>query len=153
MNTERDFESENGRSERDPRGRFLKGTSGNPEGRPRKPPPEPWSFQGSMTAALSEVVPVTGPDGTVEHQTIRDVLIRTLVRNAVKASAKDQVLILERLLKLDALNPAPEPEVVDEVWLPEEDRRLWEIANRWLEENGYPQCERPIRKDGGGQTR
>ena len=153
MNTERDFERENGRSERDERGRFRKGKSGNPEGRPRKPLPEPWSLQGSLTAALSEVVPVTGPDGAVEHLTIRDVLIRSFVRNTAKAKPRDQVVILERLHKLDALNPAPEPEVVDEVWLSEGDRQLMEIANRWLEENDCCQCERPIRKDGGSQTR
>jgi len=119
--------------QRDNRGRFLPGSTGNPSGRPRKPPKAPWSVAGALGDALRETIAVTtGQHGAVETLVLRDLLIKNLVRAALKAKAKDQMFIIERLLELGAFNATLEEEYEyehEEIFT-EEDKRLLEMIER-----------------------
>lgn len=122
--------------QRDNRGRFLPGSTGNPSGRPRKPPKAPWSVAGALADALRETIAVTtGQHGAVETLVLRDLLIKNLVRAALKAKAKDQMFIIERLLELGAFNGTSEEEDEYEEIFTEEDKRLLEI----IEHEVFPQ--------------
>lgn len=116
--------------QRDRRGRFRKGMSGNPNGRPPKPPAVPLSYERSFKVALGEVVPVTGLDGTVQLLTMRDLIIKTCIRNAVKAKPKDQLAMLERLARLSVLFPTEEEAEPNKDILLEEHRRILEMIER-----------------------
>lgn len=112
---------------RDRRGRFLKGRSGNWSGRPRKAPPEDWTLQRAFASALTQRVPVNGPDGPHEME-LRDLLVHTCVRTAVKGKLSDILRVLETARQHNAfehLNDAPE-----EGCFTEEHYRLLEIVER-----------------------
>jgi hypothetical protein len=128
---------------RDKCGRFASGSSGNPYGRPRKRRAPPWSLEDSFAAALAEVVAVAGADGSSQLLEMRELLIKSVVRGAVKAKPKDQLHILERLMKLNVLSEAAEDEE-DEGIFTEEDRRLLEIVRREYIEHNCCQCDKPI---------
>ena len=119
--------------QRDTRGRFLPGSTGNPSGRPRKPPKAPWSVPGALADVLRETVVVTtGQHGAVETLTFRDLLIKSLIRRALKAKPKDLLFIIERLLELGAFNTPleEEDEYEHEEIFTEEDKRLLEMIER-----------------------
>ncbi len=110
---------------RDLGGRFKKGVSGNPNGRPRKPPEPLWSFERSFRRELAEQVQVSGGDGRTEKIAIRDLLIKSLLRNAVKATPKEQLAMLGGMAKLNLLFPSDEEEQgSDDSLYTEEDRRI-----------------------------
>jgi hypothetical protein len=91
---------------------------------------------------LAELVPVTGPDGTAQLLALRDLLIKTLVRAAVKAKPRDQLAILERLVKLNVLVPTEAEQEPEGEIFTEEHRRIMEKMKRDFPELGS-QCHSP----------
>ena len=130
-----------GPARRDARGCFIRGASGNPHGRPVKLPPPAWSLPASFQAALDESASLRRPDGSIESISARDLLVKSVVHNGLKAKPKDQLYLLERLSQLGALEPVPE---VQERWPSEEDRRVLEIIERNLEPPLCTGCAKPI---------
>lgn len=125
------FDDENWSApQRDDRGRFRKGSSGNPDGRPRKRPEPEWSMEESFARALAQEVTVAGLHGSKQKMPIRDLLITSAVRDAVNANGKDKIYIIERLAKLQVLRP-PTPEEEEEIFT-EEDRRILQMVTREL---------------------
>lgn len=127
--------------QRDQRGRFKRGSSGNPRGRrPKRPDPE-WTVDECFARALAEEVTVSGPGRSQQKMAVRDLLITSAVRDAVKANVKDKIYIIERLAKLQFLKPPAgvEPEEI----FTEEDRRLLELVQREYIEHICCQCGKP----------
>lgn len=111
---------------RDARGRYVKGRSGNPDGRPRKQPAPPLTLGQVIARELSKQIAVND-NGTPEEMSFMEVLAATVVRQALKAKPKDQLHILERLAQLSSAAPSEDDE--EEIFT-EEDRRLLEIVQR-----------------------
>jgi hypothetical protein len=126
---------------RDARGRFRRGSTGNAKGRPPKQPEVPWELQRSIAEALTEKVIVT--EGSVKISLeMRDLLVKTLVRNAAKAKPTDLLRILGQLLTMGAFETVPS-EVKEDSIFTEEDRRLLEIIQKEIdacEENICDNC-------------
>ena len=98
---------------RDKTGRFVPGASGNPLGRPRKRPAPPWTFSSALANALVELVSVRGPDGSMQVMEARDLIVKTLVHNTVKAKPTDQTTIMQKWSSAGAFDQdltEPEPE-------------------------------------------
>lgn len=117
------------RPKRDERGRFAKGVSGNPAGRPRKQPELPWSIEQAFEVAFAEKITVRDRDGKPVCMPLRDLLVKTTVQDALKAKPKDKLMIVERLNKLGLLRaPIYESEPYD--IFTEEDRQFLEMVHR-----------------------
>ena len=114
---------------RDARGRFRAGCTGNPNGRPPKEIARPWSFAESVSRAFSEEIEIIDASGVRRRIELREALVKTFARGCLKVNAKDLLPMVERLLRLNALNPADEPEDEAEIFT-EEDRRLLEIIQK-----------------------
>ena len=111
---------------RDQYGRFIKGISGNPNGRPHKAPKRPWSLAQSLAEALDETVPVSDSGG-VSQMAMRDLIVKRAVRSVANATAKQIFEILDQLDRMGALQP---PDEHEESVFTEEDRRLLELVER-----------------------
>lgn len=131
--------------ERDRRGRFRKGSSGNPLGRPPKRPDPGWSVEEAFARALAEEVPVSGPAGSQRKMALRELLVKSAVRDALKANAKEKMYIIERLTKLQFLKPSAQEEEEDEIFT-EEHRRIMESIERDVLPHICCQCEKPVMK-------
>lgn len=129
--------------QRDDRGRFRKGSTGNPRGRPRKQPPSPWSLEESFARALAEEVPVSGPGGT-QKMPLRDVLITSALREAVNAKGRDKFYAFERLVKMNLLKAPPEEEQDEEEIYTEEDCRIIAAMSRALPPSICSGCSKPV---------
>lgn len=122
---------------RDANGRFLKGTSGNPLGRPRLPPAPTWTLVRALSLGLAEAVSARGADGSMQTIELRDLLVRNFLHGAVKAKPKDQLVIFDRLGQLGALEPIDAAND-DRDPYSEEDRRVLAFINAalWPETGG-----------------
>lgn len=72
---------------RDEHGRFMKGYTGNPDGRPRRKPKPPKSLAKCLAESLDKEVPVND-NGMPQVLTIRELLAEALLRAALKAKPK-----------------------------------------------------------------
>lgn len=136
-------EDEGAEPQRDERGRFKKGASGNPTGRPRKPPQPPWSLERSLKRELAERVPVALPDGTRQDVTMMDLIIKSVVRGAPKAKLTEQMKIFDWLAKQNVLGTFGEELDPKEELYSDEDRRLLDELSRSV----FPyccQCDKPV---------
>lgn len=115
--------------QRDERGRFKKGFTGNPDGRPRKQPKRPKSWAKCLAEAWEMEVAVND-NGTSQLLTFRELAARSIVRAAVTAKAKDMLQIAEHLER--AAETAADEEPEEEIFT-EEDRRLIEVIRRKYE--------------------
>ncbi len=125
--------------ERDKKGRFRKGTSGNPRGRPPAPPSKPRPLANCIAEMLSKEV-VVNDNGTEKTLAFRELLAEKLVRAAVHAKPKELIQIMQQLEKI-----AAQAILEEEEYAPiytDEDRRILEIINREVDENYYCNCER-----------
>ena len=114
---------------RDKTGRFVPGASGNPLGRPRKLPAPHWTFPGALADALVELVPVRGPDGSTQLMKARDLIVKSMVHNIVKAKPIDQMSIMQKWSSTGAFDPyknEPDPVSI----FSQEDLRLLEITRK-----------------------
>lgn len=124
------FDDENWSApQRDERGRFRKGSSGNPDGRPRKRPERPKSLVKCLAEGLNKKVPVKA-NGIEQDLTIRELLAEKLLRAALDAKPKDMLHIAERLEHLT--QPMAAEDDLDEEIFTEEDRRLLAFVEREL---------------------
>lgn len=136
--------------QRDQRGRFKKGFTGNPDGRPRKQPKRPKSWAKCLAEAWEMEVAVND-NGTSQLLTFRELAARSIVRGAVTAKAKDMLHIAEQLER--AAEAAADEEPEEEIFT-EEDRRLIEIVRRRYDQHMCCQCGKQVpQKPAGAQTR
>lgn len=84
---------------RDAKGRWTKGNSGNPNGRPPKEPESPKLLDELIAEKLWEKVQVTDTDGKVRMVSRYEQIVEGLVDSLVTAKPKDAVQILEFLEK------------------------------------------------------
>lgn len=89
---------------RDAQGRFKKGVSGNPGGRPRKQVPVPKDMRFMLAEELEREVVFTDAAGHQRRGTQYEMIGARIVSEAAKGSAKEALAILERLDKLGAIN-------------------------------------------------
>ena len=122
MNNEDDDEVQ---PKRDQLGRFVKGLSGNPAGRPPKTPPKPKPLANIFAAALGKEVEVNN-SGISQKMEMSELLVTTALRNALKAKPKDILHIVVEAAKI-AAEAMPE-EVECELTYSEEDRRFLETS-------------------------
>lgn len=115
--------------QRDRRGRFVKGSTGNPDGRPPKRPKPPKSLAKCLAEALDREVPVND-NGVPQLLTMRELLAASLLRGTVKAKPKDMLHILERTNRL--AESAEDEDGPEEEIFTEEDRRLLALVREEL---------------------
>lgn len=132
-----------GEPQRDKRGRFQIGASGNPHGRPRKPPRPPWSLERSLKRELAEIVPVSSPNGTAQKITVLDYIIKNVVRGAAKAKLTDQMKVFEWLAKWNILQTFGEELNPEEELYSDEDRRELEELSRSVFQYCC-RCDKPV---------
>jgi len=102
---------------RDIRGRWSKGTSGNPSGKSKKPrPAPPDNFADMLRSALQTKVRVN-QGGKVSFLTAEQALATSLVKECLSASGADKLRYLSFLVKLLEKSPRSK--------LPEESERFW----------------------------
>ncbi|MFM2365584.1 MAG: hypothetical protein RIR95_191 [Pseudomonadota bacterium] len=88
-----------------PGGRFVKGKSGNPSGRPRKTKPK----VEAMASAYDIITTLTLPmvqDGVERQMTFDEVLTLKIYQNALKGSPLDRKKIIRMIEKRDAIRTA-----------------------------------------------
>lgn len=89
---------------RDKRGRFTKGTSGNPCGRPRKVTEVPKDMRFVLAEELEREAEFTDAGGKRRKGTQYEMIAARIVSEAARAKPKEALSILERLDKLGAIN-------------------------------------------------
>jgi hypothetical protein len=85
--------------ERNEKGQWLPGTSGNPAGRPPKPIVPPKSFAEEVADALLQPVSVKTANGVSKIVPIKTALIQKLVVALANLPAKELIQALEKFLK------------------------------------------------------
>lgn len=136
-----DVDGERYKPERDERGRYLKGCTGNPSGRPRKLPAHPKPLARIMADALAKEVAVKD-NGIPQTRTYLELLTETMLRGAVKAKPKEILHILLQLEKIAADAPPDEEEVEFDDIFTEEERQLLQIIERARAACAEPICPR-----------
>lgn len=126
--------------QRDAHGRFRKGFSGNPPGRPPKPIEQQWTLVRSIAEALDEEISVTEGSNS-RRLKMRDVVVKTLIRNLAKAKPRDAFYILSQLESLGALGP---PAAEEKEIFTEEDRLLFATVRSELSRLHCSNCEQPM---------
>ena len=125
---------------RDERGRFTKGTSGNRFGRPRKKRELPKSLAAEFADELGKEVAVND-NGKSQTVTMRQLIIKRLLRLAVTAKTNELLRIVEHLTKLgvfDLMDSAADEEPIFD----DEDRAVLERIRRELEPFTCPTCNK-----------
>lgn len=126
------FEEDWETPKRDNLGRFQKGSTGNPHGRPPKQPEEPWSLGTAFAKEFQAEVSVAD-GGTTKSMMMREAFVASIVRRLTKATVREQLMAIEKLQAIGAFNPL-QPSYDEENWtFTEEDRRVLEIAQKALE--------------------
>ena len=113
---------------RDSRGRWRKGTSGNPSGRPPKKPKGPWTLKTAAFEAFTQMVEVKGANGELTHMELLNLILQKLALNTVKAKPTEQINVLKQLHRAGLLPEAIEDEEPEEIFT-EEDRRLLQTVH------------------------
>lgn len=126
---------------RDARGRYVKGWTGNPSGRPRKLPAHPKPLARIMADALAKEVAVND-NGIPQTLTYLELLTETMLRAALKAKPKEMLHIILQLYKIAADAPPDEEEQEFVDIFTEEDRRFLEMVNRAVAASAEPVCPR-----------
>ncbi|WP_338243141.1 DUF5681 domain-containing protein [Aurantiacibacter hainanensis] len=93
-------------SGRDARGRFTKGTSGNPGGRPRKEVHPPGDLDFRLAKELARQTRWTDADGTQRKGTRFEAIAARIIDEAEQAKPKEALALLERLKALGAIDIA-----------------------------------------------
>ena len=83
---------------RDARGRFLKGQSANPKGRPARAPRKPKS---SLDVLFDRTVSVKAPDGTSRELSAQEAIDQSVVKEALKGKAGAIGRAAKMLIKRD----------------------------------------------------
>ncbi|MGE3150510.1 MAG: DUF5681 domain-containing protein [Pseudorhodoplanes sp.] len=99
--------------ERNEKGQWLPGTSGNPLGRPPKQVSPPKSLVEEFAEALSRPVSITTAQGISKTVPFKSALIQKIVAEFTKLPAKEMIQVLEKLAKLgvfDAMRAREEEE-------------------------------------------
>lgn len=89
---------------RDKRGRFTKGVSGNPGGRPRKVTEVPKDLRFVLAEELEREAEFTDAGGRQRKGTQYEMIAARIVSEAARGSAKEALAVLERLDKLGAIS-------------------------------------------------
>lgn len=120
---------------------FKKGKSGNPKGRPKKPPkPDiPDDFQELFANALIEPVTVK-KNGKQCQITKNELLVQKLINDAISGSATIRIQIIKMLYAMDVPQKAEErwgqkiAAMTDqELWTPEMEKALQKLAAMFIE--------------------
>lgn len=130
---------------RDERGRYVKGCTGNPSGRPRKLPAKSKSMGRIVADALAKEVAVND-NGIPQTLTYLELLTESMLRAALKAKPKEMLHILLELEKIAADAPPDEEEEEFEDIFTEEDRRFLEMVHRAAAaaDPVCPRCQIPV---------
>lgn len=138
-----ELDEDEGEPQRDERGRYKKGVTGNPNGRPRKKPERPKSLAKCFAEGLVKEVALT--DKGIPHVLeYRELLIESVLRGAVKSKPKEALHILERLERFAAEAAEEEEEDECEEFFTDEDRKWLEKMQQEMRESFCCRCERPV---------
>lgn len=76
---------------------FKKGQSGNPKGRKKKPIPE--TIYHALCNELCQMVTIDNPTGSKEKLHIFELLVKSIIQDAIKKDGISRKFIMENLLK------------------------------------------------------
>lgn len=132
-----------GEPQRDERGRFVKGQTGNRWGRPRKKAAPPKSMAKCFAEGLAKEVSVND-NGIPQVMKYRELLVEAVLRGAMNSKPKEALHILERSECHAAEAAEEEVEEEYEEIFDEEDKRILEALTRNLGPPVCPQCAEPV---------
>lgn len=89
---------------RDEKGRFEAGFSGNPNGRPPKPPEVPKLLGEQLADRLWEKVPSVGAHGKTRMVSAYDLIIERFIESIPNAKPKEIMAMLEWMQKLSVFD-------------------------------------------------
>jgi hypothetical protein len=115
---------------RDAHGRFIKGHSGNPRGRPRKEPEMPKLLDEVLAEKLLHKQPVSDADGKVRMVSAYDRIIDSLIESLTTAKPREKMQILQWLETREVFNHMRE--MTEDPWdsLSHHQHRSWQEERR-----------------------
>ncbi len=96
--------TDNPPGERDDRGKFRKGVSGNPAGRPRKKPDGPRSLEKMLADELQREVTFEDVDGNKRKGTQYEMICANIINQLTQAKPREAIAVLKDLRKLGILH-------------------------------------------------